>query len=43
VDYSDFGRELDLRLPPAADTYDATQALTGMLKQGASAGVVPTP
>ncbi len=43
VDYSDFGRELDLRLPPAADTFDATQALTGLLERGASAGVVPTP
>jgi hypothetical protein len=43
VEYSDFGREWDLRLPPAQDTFDATEPLVGLLKQGASAGVVPTP
>jgi len=43
VEYSDFGRELDLRLPPADDTYDVTEMLTGLAKRGASAGFAPTP
>jgi len=43
VEYSDFGRALDLRLPPASDTYDATSMLSALAKRGASAGVVPTP
>jgi hypothetical protein len=43
VDYSDFGRELDVRLPPAGETFDATALLTRFAKQGASAGVLGTP
>lgn len=43
VDYSDFGRELDLRLPPAGDTYDATEPLVALLERGASAGVMAGP
>ena len=43
VDYSDFGRELDVRLPPAADTFDATRMLARLAERGASAGVVPAP
>jgi hypothetical protein len=43
VEYSDFGRKLDLRLPAARDTYDATDTLTSLLKDGAGASVLPAP
>lgn len=34
---SDFGAKLDTAAPPKDDTYEATDALTGLLKQGLSA------
>lgn len=34
---SDFGAKLDTGAPPKGDTYEATDALTGLLKQGLSA------
>jgi hypothetical protein len=43
VEYSDFGRKLNLRLPAARDTYDATDTLVQLLEEGAAAGALAGP